>query len=63
MLVLSRSDGQTIRIGDQIEITVVRVAGNRVRLGVSAPAEERILRGELKPRVPVTAASERRRAR
>ncbi|TWT48797.1 carbon storage regulator [Botrimarina hoheduenensis] len=48
MLVLSRKAGQAITIGDDITIEVRRVAGNRVTLALQAPAEKRILRGELK---------------
>lgn len=47
MLVLSRKETQTIRIGDDIEITLVRVSGDRVRVGIEAPPEMVILRGEL----------------
>ncbi|MCH9021701.1 MAG: carbon storage regulator CsrA [Planctomycetes bacterium] len=37
MLVLSRQKDQTIMIGDNIEITVVDIRGDKVRLGISAP--------------------------
>ena len=47
MLVLTRKDNEQIRIGDDIVITVIRTAGDRVRLGVIAPSECVILRGEL----------------
>ncbi|QEF97563.1 hypothetical protein Mal15_16040 [Stieleria maiorica] len=47
MLVLSRKADQQIKIGDDITLTIVRVEGNRVRIGVSAPRDVRILRGEL----------------
>lgn len=47
MLVLSRKTGQTILVGDGIEVTVVRVEGDQVRLGISAPKEVPILRKEL----------------
>jgi carbon storage regulator len=47
MLVLSRKESETIRIGDSIEITLVRVTGDRVRVGIQAPSEMVILRGEL----------------
>jgi carbon storage regulator len=50
MLVLSRKESQTIRIGDDIEITLVRVSGDRVRVGIQAPPELLILRGELEKR-------------
>jgi len=47
MLVLSRRRGERIVIGPNIELTVVAVCGNRVRLGVQAPPEVTILRNEL----------------
>jgi carbon storage regulator len=48
MLVLSRKKGEQIRIGNDIVITVHRLSGNRVSLGIEAPAHCRITRGELK---------------
>lgn len=47
MLVLSRKADERIMIGDDIELYVVEVRGNRVRLGFTAPEDVRILRGEL----------------
>lgn len=47
MLVLSRKIGEAIVIGDDIEVTVTRMAGNRVTLGITAPSAVRVLRGEL----------------
>ncbi|HMO15684.1 MAG TPA: carbon storage regulator [Pirellulaceae bacterium] len=47
MLVLSRRESETIKIGDEIEITLVRVSGDRVRVGIKAPTNLLILRGEL----------------
>ena len=47
MLVLTRKENEAIRIGDDIEIVVRRVAGNRVTIAVAAPRDIRILRGEL----------------
>lgn len=49
MLVLSRKIGEKLVIGNNITITVNRIAGNRVTLGIEAPAAVRIARGELKP--------------
>jgi carbon storage regulator len=46
MLVLSRKQNDEIFIGDSVCIKVVGVFGNRVRLGISAPAEVAIRRGE-----------------
>jgi carbon storage regulator len=47
MLVLSRKEGERIKLGDQIVITVVRVSGENVRLGISAPSDLVVLREEL----------------
>jgi carbon storage regulator len=47
MLVLSRKPGEKIVIGNGITITVVETLGNRVRLGIEAPPQIHILRGEL----------------
>lgn len=47
MLVLSRSRDQTIMIGDDIEITVVDIRGDKVRLGISAPSEIPVHRKEV----------------
>jgi len=49
MLVLSRKESQRIRLGDSIVITVVRVTGDKVRLGIEAPREMVVLRDELEP--------------
>ena len=47
MLVLTRRAGQTLRIGDDIELQVVRIEGDRVVLGLVAPREVTIVRGEI----------------
>ena len=47
MLVLSRKVGERIQVGDEITITVVRIAGGSVRLGVEAPKTMPIAREEL----------------
>ncbi len=47
MLVLSRKAGQKLTIGDNIELTIQRVAGGRVTLAIEAPRDIRILRSEL----------------
>ncbi len=47
MLVLSRKIGERIRIGDSVTITVVRVSGGGVRLGIDAPPELLVVREEL----------------
>ncbi|MFT5527809.1 MAG: carbon storage regulator [Pirellulaceae bacterium] len=48
MLVLSRKVGERVLIGENISVTVVRVSGNMVRIGVEAPAEMPVIREELK---------------
>jgi carbon storage regulator len=52
MLVLSRRESERIRLGDSIVITVVRVAGDKVRLGIQAPPDVLVLRDELEPKNP-----------
>jgi carbon storage regulator len=52
MLVLSRRESQRIMLGDEIVVTVVRVSGEQVRLGIDAPPEVLILREELEPTPP-----------
>ncbi|MCC6493870.1 MAG: carbon storage regulator [Pirellulales bacterium] len=47
MLVLSRKQQQQIKIGEQITVTILRVTGNTVRVGIQAPREVRVVRGEL----------------
>ena len=47
MLVLSRKAGQRVRIGDDVEVTVVTVEGGKVRLGFVAPRDVTIVRTEL----------------
>ncbi len=49
MLVLSRRETQRLRLGDSIVLTIVRVNGDKVRLGIEAPADMLILREELEP--------------
>jgi carbon storage regulator len=51
MLVLSRRERERIKLGDSIVVTIVRVTGDRVRIGIEAPPEVLVLRDELEPRV------------
>ena len=57
MLVLSRKAGQKILIGDDIEITVVRLAQGSVRLGVVAPEKYSIVRSEIQDLPPKSSAA------
>lgn len=47
MLVVSRKVGERILIGDKIAVTVVKINGGGVRIGIEAPAELAIMREEL----------------
>lgn len=47
MLVLSRKEGQRIQIGDDLWVIVGKVKGSRVSLGIDAPKDVSIRRGEL----------------
>ena len=49
MLVLSRKSGQRIKLGDAIRVTVIRVQGDQVRIGIEAPHDMLVLREELAP--------------
>ncbi len=51
MLVLTRKPGQSIMIGDGVEIQVLSVAGEKVRLGVTAPRDVSIFRNEVYDRI------------
>jgi carbon storage regulator len=46
-LVLTRRDRESVMIGDDIEITVLEVAGAAVRIGISAPRSVKVLRSEI----------------
>jgi carbon storage regulator len=47
MLVLSRKANQSVRIGDNITINVVRIKGNTIQLGIEAPKDIPVVRAEL----------------
>jgi carbon storage regulator len=47
MLVLTRRSGQSIRIGPNVEVRVVRIEGDRVVLGIAAPRHVAVVRAEL----------------
>ena len=58
MLVLSRKIGERIWIGDNIAVTVVRITGGGVRLGIEAPAELPVVREELKTKLEQEASTD-----
>jgi carbon storage regulator len=47
MLVLSRKKGETIVIGDNIEISIIDIQGDNIRIGINAPRDVSIMRKEL----------------
>ena len=51
MLVLTRKPGQSIMIGDGVEVQVLSVAGEKVRLGIKAPRDVSIFRNEVYDRI------------
>ena len=57
MLVFSRRIGERIRIGENVEITVLKIRGHEVQLGFSAPPEIAIHRGEIYARILNASAS------
>jgi carbon storage regulator len=57
MLVLTRKPGQSIMIGDGIEVQVLSVSGEKVRLGISAPRDVGIFRNEVYERIENEAAA------
>lgn len=52
MLVLSRKETQRIRLGDSIVITIVKISGDKVRVGIEAPSNVLVLRDELEAHDP-----------
>lgn len=48
MLILQRKEGESLLIGDEVEVTVLAVEAGRVRLAIQAPRSVTILRSELK---------------
>ncbi|MGP7818532.1 carbon storage regulator CsrA [Niallia sp. 01092] len=47
MLVLTRKQGEVIKIGDDIEITIIANKGDQVKIGIQAPKDIQILRKEV----------------
>ncbi len=47
MLVLSRRESQRIRVGDSVVVTIVKIGGDKVRVGIEAPSDVLVLRDEL----------------
>jgi carbon storage regulator len=56
MLILSRKEKERIKLGDSIVVTILRVAGDKVRVGIEAPRDLVVLRDELEPFTPAERA-------
>lgn len=57
MLILTRRSGESIRIGQDIEITMLGIKGNQVRVGISAPKDVAVHREEIYARIHGTEAA------
>lgn len=51
MLILTRKPDETVCIGDDVELTVLSVKGNQVRIGIKAPRHVAVHRDEIKKRI------------
>ncbi len=58
MLVLSRKLGQSLKVGDGVRITVVKIDNNSVRIGIDAPEDVAIRRHEIAFEVPDSVTKE-----
>jgi carbon storage regulator len=57
MLILTRRIGESVRIGEDVTVTVLEVKGNQVRLGINAPKSVAVHREEIYQRIAVETAA------
>ncbi len=58
MLILSRRESESVHLGDDIVLTIVRVSGEKVRIGIVAPPHVKVLRNELEVEVDLKQKTE-----
>ena len=51
MLILTRREGESLRIGEDVTVTILRVKGSQVRIGVNAPKDVAVQREEISERM------------
>ncbi|HCU54067.1 MAG TPA: carbon storage regulator [Gammaproteobacteria bacterium] len=59
MLILTRRVGEALKIGDNIDITILSIKGNQVRIGINAPKDVAVHREEIYERIQSEKAAER----
>ncbi|AWW34765.1 carbon storage regulator [Mannheimia varigena] len=59
MLILTRKIGEVLLVGDDVEITVLSIRGNQVKLGVNAPKEISVHRQEIYERIKASAKEDK----
>lgn len=51
MLILTRRIGETLKIGDNIDVTILSIRGNQIRIGINAPRDVSVHREEIYTRI------------